>query len=498
VPPRFDWLRVGLFALMAVGAAFRIRQFVFNRSLWLDEAVLSQNIVNRGPWELISQPLDYGQQAPFGFLLLLKALVATLGPTDIALRVWPFAAAIASLWFAYLLARRALSSAAGQLILVGLVSFSPLLIYYSNEVKQYGTDVAVAIGLMWIALGFEHWKHGPAVLVTAGLLAPWFSNSAQFVIAGLWLALIPHWRRRGRMGWWWLVGAAWFTSIAVTFGLTLLVRGIPTGLIDYWQLGFAPFPPLSAADLRWYADSFLGLVYMPLRELRVPPIPARPEWTGALNLVMAGLGLLGTWAMFRRRRRLFVVAGSSVLLTLAASALELYPFRSRLVLFLAPVTFLALAFAGEWLSSLRPAWLGAVLGLAATLGTLSVAFVPAARMFDNPPNRADMKGALEYISTHREPGDGIVINTTSYPAFQFYAADYGLTEDDLSAMIDRDDDEELRLESVLAAGPGRYWMFITHVDLDLAETVESWGDSITVEDQWSNGGVSGLVIDVPR
>jgi hypothetical protein len=279
--------------------------------------------------------------------------------------------------------------------------------------------------------------------------------------------------------------------------LTLFVRGIPTGLQDYWQLGFAPFPPLSSEDLRWYLDSFLGLVYMPLRFDRVPPIPARPEWTGALNLVMASLGLLGTWAMFRHRRRLFVLAGSAFLLTLIASAAQLYPFRSRLVLFLAPVTFLVLAFAGQWLASLQPHAVGGVLGWAAALGTLAVAFVPSARLFAHPANGADMKGALEYVSTHRQAGDGIVINTTSFPAYQFYAGDYGLTEEDVNAMIDRDDDEEFRLESVLAAGPGSYWMFITHVDMDLGETVESWGDAVTVDDEWSNGGARGFLIEVP-
>jgi hypothetical protein len=494
--PRVDWLRVGLFLLMAAGAALRIRQYVFNRSLWLDEAVLSLNIIHRNPWELISQSLDYNQQAPFGFLLAVKAIIGVLGPTDLALRVWPLLAGLASLWLAYLLARRALAGAAGQLIMVGLVAFSPLLIYYSTEVKQYGTDVAVTLVLAWLAVGVEHWKHGPAVLVTVGVLAPWLSNSSLFVLAGVWVALVPLWRRRRRMGWWWLVGVGWFTSIAVVYGLTVL-RGISSTLEAYWQPGFAPFPPLSGEEWRWYLDSFLGLVYMPLNSLRVPPIPARPEWTGVVNLVMAGLALLGTWAMFRRRRRLFALSAVTVLLTLVASMLELYPFRSRLVLFLAPFAFLALAFGGEWLSSARPRWLGALLGTAATIGALAVAFVPSAKLFVHPVDGADMKGALEYVTANRQPGDGIVINTTSFPAFQFYAGDYGLTENDVTAMIDRDDDEELRLDSVLAAGPGRRWIFITHVDLDLAETVEAWGEAVTVADEWRNGGARGFLIEVP-
>ena len=61
-----NWVVV-LIALFGVIIAFV--QFVSNRSLWLDEAMFSLNIINRDYIELLL-PLDYTQVAPILFFLI--------------------------------------------------------------------------------------------------------------------------------------------------------------------------------------------------------------------------------------------------------------------------------------------------------------------------------------------------------------------------------------------------------------------------------------------
>ena len=70
--PKLAWIIIGF------GILIRLIQYLYNRSLWADEAVLALNIVNRSYLELL-QPLDYDQAAPIGFLLVEKLAVQLFG-----------------------------------------------------------------------------------------------------------------------------------------------------------------------------------------------------------------------------------------------------------------------------------------------------------------------------------------------------------------------------------------------------------------------------------
>ncbi len=56
-------------AIILVGLLLRLLHYLNNRSLWLDEAMLARNILDRGSFELLIT-LDYNQGAPVLFLLL--------------------------------------------------------------------------------------------------------------------------------------------------------------------------------------------------------------------------------------------------------------------------------------------------------------------------------------------------------------------------------------------------------------------------------------------
>ena len=62
-----------------------------------DEAMIALNIERRSYAELFGT-LDFNQAAPLGFLWLEKAAVQLLGPSELALRLWPLLAGIAALF----------------------------------------------------------------------------------------------------------------------------------------------------------------------------------------------------------------------------------------------------------------------------------------------------------------------------------------------------------------------------------------------------------------
>src|ERR687888_419926 len=65
---RWRWI---IWGILATGTLLRLTQYLFNRSLWLDEALLTLNVLRR-PWTGLIKPLDYNQGAPVGFLFLEK------------------------------------------------------------------------------------------------------------------------------------------------------------------------------------------------------------------------------------------------------------------------------------------------------------------------------------------------------------------------------------------------------------------------------------------
>ena len=100
---------LGILFLVNLGIALRFRQYLFNRSLWFDEASLALNVVDRDVTTLLTEPLAYLQTAPPGFLVAARSMVVALGPFDWALRLVPFIAGVSVVLLAVILARRELS-----------------------------------------------------------------------------------------------------------------------------------------------------------------------------------------------------------------------------------------------------------------------------------------------------------------------------------------------------------------------------------------------------
>jgi predicted membrane-bound mannosyltransferase len=121
------------------GGIVRLIQYLSNRSLWSDEAMVALNIVDRTYLELL-KPLDYNQAAPPGFLWIEKAAVQLLGNNEYALRLFPFLSGIVALIAFYIFANRYASGIAAP-IAIALFASLKYVLYYTTEVKQYSSDI---------------------------------------------------------------------------------------------------------------------------------------------------------------------------------------------------------------------------------------------------------------------------------------------------------------------------------------------------------------------
>lgn len=468
-PAPRDWIAL---ALVFAGLVLRLRQYLVNRSLWLDEAMLADNIVSRS-FGGLAQWLDYDQQAPIGFLWSQKIAVLIFGNNEYALRLLPFLAGCAALVFMYMLTRR-LPSLSGNTALA-LFTVSNTLVYYTSEAKQYIVDVALALGLLILFLHLDDrgWRpRGHILLGVVGALALWFSHPVIFTLASLGLLLLVKTARQKSLpafGWTLLTGGLWIASFAAFYVLFLRRSVTANVLLDYWGDAFLP---LSLRAGNWLAAAFDNFSIF----------AAGLETPLLLNVVLFLAGLI---FLARRDGRLAAALCLPALLVLAASAVHAYPFAGRMLLFLTPMIFLLL---GEGLSALGLLFRTKPAASFWTLGLLAVVLIlfnaqTTAQNFAAPKTRELIRPTMEYLRDHRKDGDIIYVYYWTEPAVRYYAPKYGFEPSDFTIGADHHDQPELyRAELDSLRGHGRVWFLFSHVyedgDFNERDTILVYLDSI--------------------
>jgi hypothetical protein len=392
-------------AVLSVGVLLRVYFYADRRSLWLDEVWLALNIVGRSLLGL-TRPLDFSQSAPVGFLWVERAAVVAGGANELALRAFPLITGCLLLVALWLLARRILGGS-GAVLCLTLAALSPLLIYYSSEVKPYISDAFFAVMIMWLALDVldaavsrRAWVR----LAIGGAVAILFSTPSVFVLAAVGVALVADRRNRTRAGWLRLIatGGVWLLLFVV--GYLTVYRSTAT----------------SAYMQRIWADSFLSS--SPRDFIYVLHNASRSFFNESLfasdeafvprkgNTVVALLAVGGAVWLFRRRglsTALLVVA--PVFVVFLASFARRWPLVPRLMVFLVPTLALLVTAGAVGLAGLLP---GRVRALAlAAVGAFLV--IPAAR-FDvitmkNPRRRDDVAPLIREFHATRATDHGTIM-----------------------------------------------------------------------------------------
>jgi len=444
---------VVVWGLAALGILLRLRQYFFDRSLWLDEALVVLNIIHRTPRELL-KPLDYHQGAPLGFLVLEKTAVSSLGSSELVLRLIPILCGILSVIVFTSVARRFLAPAAIPLA-VGLFAISDPLIYYSSEAKQYSSDVAITV-LLYLCAGYllerEMQVKRVVIISIIGAIALWFSQPAAFILPAVglsWLLDSLHASRRRTLALLCIPALVWTGTFLASYLVSLRGLTHDGALLEYWGGAFAPFPPRHLADLRWFIDSFFEIFSDP---------------TGlTLTGIAAVAATLGAIELFSKQRARFVLFLTPIALTLAASVLHLYPFRGRLLLFLTP-SFILLISAG--LESIHTRTRTTLPYLSALLvGFLFMhPLLSAARHLVEPQTKEEIKPMIEYVRNHRTSGDVLYVYYSSVQPFQYYSERnlIDLTEE-VIGIESREHWKSYKQDLERLRGRKRVWILFSHV-----------------------------------
>ena len=411
--------------IIIIGIILRLRQYIANRSLWLDEASLALNIVGRS-FTGLTQPLDFEQGAPLGFLFIEKAVLLVLGNQDYILRLFPLISGLFAIYFMYLISKEYIGMPGLLALSIFVISWT--LIYYSSELKQYSSDVLMSAGLLYLAFPViqkEAGRREILLLGVGGVISLWISHPAIFVIASIGLVLAIEYLHRKtffKLAWILGMGAVWIIDFGVVYLVSLRYLMGNSYLQKFWQPFFMPLPPWR--HVNWFGSAYLGLLGI------VDKIGSVPSWHFAL--ISSILLILGMGWYFVRNRAIAFMLVLPFVFVLLASALQKYPFGERLGLFMLPFLFLLMAKGLEQIYLLLARWNKMASLVACTFFALVLLWPLASTSFHfflKPYLREDVRSALTYLSQNDQAGDVIYVYSQSRVQFEYYAPSFNLEGD---------------------------------------------------------------------
>jgi hypothetical protein len=418
-----NWLAHHVLLLLIIALAVAVRLPGITRGIWIDEAWVANSVLSR-TWHDVFYYPNWLQTTPPLLLVLLRAVTSPMRPSELALRAVPFVFGIIAIVVYERWILRCLPKFPAMLSTV-LLAFSPAAIIYSQEVKQYSTDLFTAVLLLsisWAYLESPSAKRYLILLVTA-TVAPALSYPAVFLLpVGLAAILLDDRTARptrlGRCGLFLAASAVFVAALHIVF---IRPNSNPL-LFSFWAEFFPPHGRV-AAQAHFYGLQSMALVgFLPL-----PDSLVLKSAVGILLLIGAVLAL---WRGNRQQRWLAVFCMLPVVAVVGANLLRRYPFASsRLNISLLPCITtcfgLTLVMIWELGRPTLPQRLWQPPDWAVQPAVALVAIVLAGAILVHLASRKyvaweDSRGALAYVHSHLRPGDVIYLHASLLEESKFY------------------------------------------------------------------------------
>jgi len=409
---KLPWIIIG------VGIALRLIRYLHNPSLWFDESTIAVDIISRPISDLINPSLDYDLAYPLAFMLLIKLSTQVLGTSEYVIRLIPFIASISALFLFYKVVKSYLNPNA-VLIALGLFAVLDSLVYQSSNLKPYSSDVLFTLLIFALTIYVQSMKlNMPRTILfgISGALVIWFSNPSVLVLAGVGVSLgvfsliNKDWKGIGKLS---ISYSMWTLSFIANY--FLYIRNLKANFsvsLDWMlalQNAYMPFPPTSAAEIKWFTELFFDIFSNPLAM--------------TVTGISAFAFLAGCISMYTKKRRTFFILISPVLVTFLAAALHEYPFKGRFIFFLLPLLLLIIAEGAEYLRSMihqHSRLIGIIFIALLFFHPLSL----SAYRVIKPFYHEDSRPVLKYVKDNWQKGDIIYVHYYAQYPFDYYSSYY--------------------------------------------------------------------------
>jgi hypothetical protein len=334
-PPRREFLgprlsQLAFTSILIIGLILRFYQYLMGRSLWEDETHLALNFMSRGFLGL-AQPLDYIQGAPILFLWLVKLSVTIFGYGELAFRAVPFMSSILTLPLFYAVTRQLTTSKTTALIAFFIFSVNPAIIFFSSELKQYAVEVAVYLALTYLALASNEFvsRRRNTLLAIIGSICIFLSSTAFIILFCIACNFMLNWYRRRKInmadfG----VLIPWTAAFLANFFLFIYHHPSIMQQRANFSFAFCPTNVLSCEFITFLRNTIEQTFFTTLLYI---------SKDGGFAYVLLFIFFIAIrHIIIRKQYTLFFFVCVPILFHLLLSALKLYPFWYRLILYLLP------------------------------------------------------------------------------------------------------------------------------------------------------------------
>ncbi|MGQ9676376.1 MAG: glycosyltransferase family 39 protein [Chloroflexota bacterium] len=431
------------------GAGLRLYGLA-DKSLWLDEAVLYW-VSRGGPLDVVSQNATQNSAPPL--FALLVSVVSAFGDSELALRLLPALAGIASVPALYWLCRQFLPRDASYFCAL-LAAIAPAQIRYSQQAREYSLAFAIAIVML---IAYYRYLSNPSGRNWYLLVGSWSVGVlSQYGLALLLLALD-------------LILALWLGAKAerrrlLTRFAAAQVLPLLTCLVVYelalrhqfsWA-GFGASPTsnyLSSAYWEGSLHSLSRLAFVNTLEIF--------SFAHPLSILFVPLCLIGLVlaAMLPSGRVAVAMFAVPMLVTFAAACARAYPYHGqRQVIYLAPMIYVLAGFGYTCLLRMGPR---RVLALVVALA-LVLSGVASSWQWLSSAGPENTKPVLAALSSRSKPEDVVYVYYGAIPAFRYYYRDIGC-RNCVYGVYGRGEQDKYynQLDQVLSAR-SRVWMVFSH------------------------------------
>ena len=415
------------FVILTWGILSRLAVYFQNRSLFIDEANLAQNIAGRNFLELLA-PLDPEQYAPPLFLWITESITLVFGINEFSLRAFPLFCGILALIVFYKLGKQFFSEAELAFPLA-LLAFSPIFVRYAVEFKQYSPDMLVALLIVYFALKFPVGQAKNCLWVGLGSLCILLSMPAVFVLAGAGFYGLLHLKIKnkgklreslplgisGERGQnfpllpWFLVTGCWL-AVFVLYYLFIIRDGIGRNTLETFHAPyFLPFFPTSITDLDTWGNLLLSML------------------RSAVGYTVLGIVcgivfyMVGIYRLYKDQRGVLLLLFLPIILCFVASGLQLYSLIPRLTLFFLPLVLITIGVGTTFFFSKKSKWLNALIGVALFIIVINK------DGWQSPWTKMqydDFRLILDDVKSKKLKADMVYIHHSARPAFIFYTKNY--------------------------------------------------------------------------